>query len=325
MVDRFVRASEFIRSHIASLGTAVAAEAETPWPEDAAVATLADLADALAAQDVDQLVRQLLRRPEGRRLLASAGNVVGQRLPAELAVVARAYVEAADEQLETWVPTPSQALKIDVDDLRERYLTALLDGNRAGASSMILAAVEAGLGVKDLYRWVFQPALYEVGRLWQRNIVTVAQEHYITAATQLIMSQLYPQIFSTDRRGRRLVATCVSGELHEVGVRMVADVFEMDGWDTYYLGASVPPDAVVDEVKRRRANVVGVSATLTAHIPEAAVIVELIRRDCAGVKTVVGGQAFALDPDAWHRIGADAQAPGADEAVTIANGWMDVG
>jgi hypothetical protein len=36
------------------------------------------------------------------------------------------------------------------------------------------------------------------------------------------------------------VAACVSGELHEIGVRMLCDLLEMEGWNTIYLGANVP-------------------------------------------------------------------------------------
>ena len=69
----------------------------------------------------------------------------------------------------------------------------------------------------------------------------MAQEHYCTAATQLIMSQLYPYIFTTGKNGRVLVGTCVSGDLHEIGVRMVSDFFEMEGWDTFYLAPTRRP------------------------------------------------------------------------------------
>ena len=105
---------------------------------------------------------------------------------------------------------------------------------------MILQAVEQGSPVKDIYQRVFQPTQHEIGRLWQTNQISVAQEHYCTAATQLAMAQLYPYTFSAERSGRRLVAACVSGELHEIGARIVADLFEMAGWDTYYLGANTP-------------------------------------------------------------------------------------
>ena len=88
--------------------------------------------------------------------------------------------------------------------------------------------VEQGTPARDIYLQVFQPAQREVGRLGQTNRISVALEHYVTAATQPIMSQLYPRIFSPEKTGRRLIATCVGGELHEIGVRMVADFFEMD-------------------------------------------------------------------------------------------------
>ena len=90
-------------------------------------------------------------------------------------------------------------------------LRLLLRGNRQAASQLILTAVARGVTVKDIYLHVFQRTQYEIGRLWQINRISVAQEHFCTAATQLIMSQLYPHIFRTERVGRRLVATCVGG------------------------------------------------------------------------------------------------------------------
>ena len=101
-------------------------------------------------------------------------------------------------------------------------------------------AFQAGVKITDLYLQVFQRCQREIGRLWQLNHVTVAQEHYCTAATQLVMAQFYPYLFSRPKDGRRLVATSVAGELHEVGLRIVTDLFEANGWNTAYFGANVP-------------------------------------------------------------------------------------
>ncbi len=109
--------------------------------------------------------------------------------------------------------------------LAEAYLDALLATDRVRAVALIEEAVGGGMPIQDIYLHVFQATQYEIGRLWQINRISVAQEHFCTATTQLIMSRLYPQIFSSQRRGRRLVAACVSGELHELGIRMVADFF----------------------------------------------------------------------------------------------------
>ena len=75
----------------------------------------------------------------------------------------------------------------------------------------------------------------------------MGQEHYCTAVAQMVMAQLFPVIFDDDRRPiGRVVSVCVAGELHEIGARMVADLFEMADWDTVFLGADVPTRSVVD-------------------------------------------------------------------------------
>ncbi|MCL5780766.1 MAG: B12-binding domain-containing protein [Firmicutes bacterium] len=107
----------------------------------------------------------------------------------------------------------------------------MLKGERHQASHLILDTVKNGIVIKDLYLHVFQRTQYEIGRLRQSNIITVAQEHYCTAVTQLIMSQLYPYIFRTKKNGLRMVATCVAGELHEIGIRMAADAYAKDAME----------------------------------------------------------------------------------------------
>ena len=128
----------------------------------------------------------------------------------------------------------------DFFELASLYLDTLLRVQSEAASRMIIKAVEQGVEIKDIYMYVFEPSQHEIGRLWQTNQINMYQEHFCTAVTQNIMSQLYPYIFQNEKNGHKLVATCVNGELHEIGVRMVADLFEMEGWNTYYLGANTP-------------------------------------------------------------------------------------
>ena len=197
------------------------------------------------------------------------------------------------------------------------YLQLLLNGDRREASRMILDLVAQGTDVRDIYLGVFQPAQYEIGRLWEKNQLTVAQEHFVTAATQLIMSQLYPHIFASDRIGRTMVATGVTEDLHEIGVRMVCDFFEMEGWDTYYLGANTPADSVVSAALEHNADLVAVSVTLGVHLDRVREVVSAVR-NASGLETVkimVGGLPFILDGDLWNEVGADGFAVDAAKAV----------
>lgn len=205
--------------------------------------------------------------------------------------------------------------------LAREYLQALLRGERHIASKLILDAAQNGIAIRDLYLQVFQLTQYEIGRLWQMNQISVAQEHYCTAATQLIMSQLYPYVFSGEKTRGTLVATCVSGDLHEIGIRMVSDFFEMDGWHTYYLGANAPASDVVQAVIQRQADALAISATMIHHLGAVeSLIAEMRRRpECRQVRILVGGHPFKTDPDLWKVVGADGSAPDAECAIRLAN------
>lgn len=200
------------------------------------------------------------------------------------------------------------------------YLGLLLRADRMAASRLVLDLVGGGAPVRDVYLNIFQASQYELGRLWQLSRVSVAQEHYCTAATQLIMAQLYPHVFGGERNGRRLVAACVGGELHELGVRMVADFFEMAGWDAYYLGANCPLECVLAALRDHQADVLALSATLAGHVPALAELIRIARDSEAGkrVKILAGGWPFLLDPELWRKVGADGWARDAEEAVALA-------
>jgi methylmalonyl-CoA mutase cobalamin-binding domain/chain len=205
--------------------------------------------------------------------------------------------------------------------LASAYFNALLAYRRHDGMRLILDAVAGGVSVTDVYLSVFQPVLREVGRLWQLNQVGVAFEHYCTASIQVVMAKLAPQIFATERGGRTMVAACVGDELHEVGVRMVADIFEMAGWDALYLGANVPTESIVETLVEQRADVLGISVTMTAHIPTAAELIAAVRSHPDGlpVKVCVGGYPFNLTEGLWRRVGADGYAPEARTAVDVCN------
>ena len=199
------------------------------------------------------------------------------------------------------------------------YLTALLRGSRRDALQIVTEALDDGASLRDVYRHVFEPVQQEIGRLWQLNQVSVAQEHFCTAATQHIMTQLYARVFAGERTDRRAMAMCVGGELHEVGLRIITDLLELEGWQTWYLGASVPPAAAVQLCVEHKADVLLVSATLPPHIASVAEVVRLFkgRRELDRSRVIVGGRAFRNTPELWRRIGADGYAASADECLEL--------
>ncbi len=200
-------------------------------------------------------------------------------------------------------PLSIPAMEPDLTPSASQYLALLLKGNRNGAMELILDMVKEGTPIRDIYTSIFQPVQYEIGRLWQTNQISVAKEHYSTGATQLVMSQLYPYLFTGRKKERKMVATCVPGELHELGARMVTDFFEMEGWDTYYLGANMPIDGVIRYISEVRPQLLAISATMTYHVSEVEEMIRKIRSSEAlppQMKILVGGYPFRLSDNLWH-------------------------
>ena len=204
--------------------------------------------------------------------------------------------------------------------LASAYLQALLEMRRNDAFSMIEKAMDDdGVSLKDIYLFVFQASLREVGQLWLVRKVSVAQEHYVSSATQSMISQLYHRMFATERIGKTFIAACVGDELHEIGLRMVADFLEMDGWDTMFLGANLPTQDIVRAVEESGALVLGLSATIPFHVRTVAEVIKALRENPAtkAVYVMVGGYAFAYGGSDWKHIGADAFAEDAPEACRL--------
>lgn len=201
------------------------------------------------------------------------------------------------------------------------YTSALLSLDRQAAEKIILDAVQKGTDIKDIYLYVFQPSQYEIGSLWQANKITVAMEHFCTASTQFIMTRLYDYIFSNEKNGHSMVSTSVSGELHELGIRMVTDFFEMEGWNTYFLGANTPADTTLEMIKSVNADLFAISATIYFNIPQVKEMISFIRKNIGPdkLKILVGGNAFNMEKQTWKQVNADLYAKDANSAIDIAN------
>lgn len=204
--------------------------------------------------------------------------------------------------------------------LAHNYFNALIEMNKNEAVKMILDSVERDeITVKDLYLNVFTNVLYEIGRYWAMRKITIGQEHYATAVTVYTMSLLYDKIFNNEKKAHKMMGICVGDELHEVGIRMVCDIFEMSKWDTYYLGGNVPSESVLSELRNINPEIIAISVTLASKVPACIELIRLIKKEYSNVKVVVGGRPFNTDKNLWKQVGADGFSVNANEAVTLAN------
>jgi len=211
--------------------------------------------------------------------------------------------------------------------LRDRYVTALVAGARVEALEVVVEeALSEDVPVPSLYLEVIQAAQYEVGRLWQENRLTVAQEHLATEISRSAVEQLRPHLPSQRRNGKQAVVACVEGELHDLGARMVADFLEMAGFEVHYLGADVPSEGLARLVRERRPDLLALSATERSRLAALRRTVTAVRAIAGDrIPIAAGGQAFLRTSGAGRRLGIDLHARDASGLIAVVQRFFEQG
>jgi methanogenic corrinoid protein MtbC1 len=196
------------------------------------------------------------------------------------------------------------------------FLRALLDSDRA--SAMRIAKAEyAALGSRAaLFAEIIHPAQYEIGELWYRGEIGVADEHRATAIVETIVDQLPPGKRRAQDTPRSCLLAAVRAEEHVVGLHMLAAALTDDGWAVQLLAKRTPVDHLLKVVDRERPMLVCLSAGYLPEIGEMSRTIRLIK--ARGIPVLVGGAAFNRNAALAERVGADAHGQDVRVALTLA-------
>lgn len=256
-----------------------------------------------------------------RRSLETLHEVLEHESPPDDRPELATYFRAALSALAGGMHEPLPLLPTGTPEgaLAARYLASVLEGDRLAACEHLVRAVHGGLTVKSAYLDVLAPVQEELGRLWHLNEISVAEEHFGTATTIMALAQLRGLTPRAPRDGRVVLATCVQGNDHDVGVRMVADFLEMNGWRAIHLGADVPVEDLAHAARSFGVHLAALSVSLPTQYREAQETIRALRADGpAGLRIMVGGGGVSGAPGVWAGWGADGWAESAAGAVAEA-------
>jgi methanogenic corrinoid protein MtbC1 len=253
--------------------------------------------------------------------LECARDELREHLPESVAEKVAALVERARETLDQPLESGAGALKGNdaTTTLAREYLMAALEGRREDAIRMALTALDNGLSFDELSCNVLARVQAELGTMWHRSQMSVVEEHLVSRTTEAVLTRLHARLPTLPSNGMRVLVTSVDGDMHDIGLRVVANHFEMAGWSPVYLGASTPPAEVVMAAGEFEVQLVAVGVKLATQLRSAAELVKLLRSDLRTQATPVifGGRPFELVPSLWKTLGADGSASNAAEAIAL--------
>ncbi|MEM7200076.1 MAG: cobalamin-dependent protein [Planctomycetota bacterium] len=234
-------------------------------------------------------------------------------------IEAASVLERAPGTLPSYLDGPPDSRWLD---LARRFLLAALEGRGRDAADSVMLAFANGASLEELSRDVLMRVQREVGRMWQMGEINVAEERVVTRTTQQVLAQMRERVPRSEGRGQRILCAAVGGDLHDLGIQVVADHLELCGWDVLSLGPSMPAVDLVHSVRDFEADLVALSASSALQVRATASTIRVLRRHGGPdpVPVLVGGGPFGRIDDLWQRVGAAGGAcdvPGAIRQVEL--------
>jgi methanogenic corrinoid protein MtbC1 len=207
--------------------------------------------------------------------------------------------------------------------VKSSFQSSLIDGDHQKCMAIALENIKTTPEMEPFYIQIIQPTMYEIGTLWERGELSVANEHLASAIIGRVMAAINMTTIKPLKSQGKIVVTASPNEFHEIGAWMVADILENEGWNVSYLGANVPHNDLIKFLLSTIPDVLAISVTMPFNIEKAREVIELSKKfsELENMKIIIGGRVFNDNPELWHSTGADNFAATILEAKEIIQQW----
>ncbi|MBN2220673.1 MAG: helix-turn-helix domain-containing protein, partial [Vallitaleaceae bacterium] len=163
---------------------------------------------------------------------------------------------------------------LDYEGLQKEFASRLTKDQSEEAKELLFSLLPLeSEELVGIYENIFVPTLYHIGILWEQGQISVAKEHLYSNLITNMMQHLSNQYFYGTQQGiveeeAKEAAVCVNiyGDLHTIGLRMIHDYFRILGIRSYYLGANVPTDSLIEFLISHKAKYLAISVTLDQYV-----------------------------------------------------------
>ncbi|MDZ7679829.1 MAG: cobalamin-dependent protein [Acidimicrobiales bacterium] len=202
----------------------------------------------------------------------------------------------------------------------DEFLDLAVEGSSKAAIDLVLRLLDDLVPSGTIISELLVPVQREVGARWQRDELSVADEHLATGVTESALHALVG-VDAVPAKTGLVVLACAEGDWHALASRMFAEQLRSRGVVVAFLGASTPADQIATFVRRHRPEALAVSCTSALFYTGVPPLADAAH--AAGIPVLVGGRALSGQPDRSRRLGADAEPDDADAAITILDDWRE--
>ena len=199
---------------------------------------------------------------------------------------------------------------------------AIFNYDKEKAVKIVSEAISNKENPLELMDKSFIPAINEIGEMFSNGrmfLPELIQAAEVMKTVTGIITDSLPKGKQQEKKGTISMGT-VQGDIHDIGKTLVVTLLGVNGYTVHDLGRDVSVETFIEKAVEINADVIGTSSLLTTTMPEQKKLEKALKD--AGlkgkIKTMVGGAPVT---ERWaNRIGADAYAENAHEAVVKLNG-----
>jgi len=209
---------------------------------------------------------------------------------------------------------------MDFETILSDYVRALLAGDRLAAREIVRRIIPAGIKAQAIYKQLLVPAMQRVQRLYRDDQISCLTEHLASRINRFITDQVQAQLVPAGPNGKIAVVICGEIQAEELGGQVCADILDAAGWHTFFIGAGVPEDELIEMIGTHRPDLLVVYGTSPSGIPKLRELIERIRDIGASptMNVVVTGGIFDRVEGLWEEILTDHYAPDPTSVAEIA-------
>ena len=176
--------------------------------------------------------------------------------------------------------------------VQDNFFKYLLVGDKTACTDIVKTLINKNVPVQTIYEDLLKVTLYKIGDLWEQNKISVATEHLASAIVEGILNTIYVNIISKKNINKNVLLSCIESENHQIGIKMISDITEMNGWNAFFLGSNVPTKDVLMFSKTISVDLLAISLSIYFHLPELISLIRKFRTEFPNTPILVGGQAF---------------------------------
>jgi 5-methyltetrahydrofolate--homocysteine methyltransferase len=206
----------------------------------------------------------------------------------------------------------------------EDIKTSVFDGEENKTVELVKQALDEGQVPEDILNQGLVEGLRATGDAFERGEKFIPEMLMSSESMKKAMEILKPLLLEGSGGGGygRAVLATVEGDVHDIGLELVATMFETAGFEVRNMGPDVPTEDIVEAVKEDKPHIVGLSALLSNTMDVMPDVIEALAKDGLrdSVKVMVGGAP--VKQDFADEIGADGFAPDASSATRTAKALL---